>query len=890
MELTRVLRRLGPSFGNRKFVFAILAVSLLSVKSVRIFTRIHVLSGVDLVCWAALFYAQDILLLLFARYLFGRLCTNSRRPPALATAATLVVIGVLLGMAVATDGFFVVTGSEMHWRNIGLISDTAAMKMMVKAGSWTCLAVFVTIILLSWFIQDVCYSLWGAVVIVITRTLLSPLRGLSMRWLNIRYNRIFLHDEPKDEIEYSLLINEGFEPSSSEPTRAPRLILGLIFGAQLVLTLMHPFNSSLGALVWTLPFVPLVDFTHFGSGSGGLKSVKVTIVDGQYQNHTAVSQPPDFPWLPSETRLAGFDDWYDEGGEHYNMASDPFGISNLYDDIIPELTRSLRSIKIRHVMMVILESTRSDVFPINKDGYIWNTVAESFPNKTMPTEWEQKLSTLTPTANYITGDYDDGFEHAQSPARGGIRATNAFTTGTYTLKSLAGTLCGVTPLAAPFGVEFSHHIYQPCMPHVFDAFNVLLDESGTEPGDDFTTFKWKSSFMQSVTDTFDQQDLLMPVLGYDYDNGVITEEYLKGENAKFGYVDVPDINYFGMPEVVLEDYIRDAFVMANENSERVFLTHLTSTTHHPFDIPDSEDGTIYVVTEEDGSQDDGSFETESGYESEEEVVGQADGDDNRHDGDEFEGESGGDGEAEAENLKKRDSEELSDLSKYLISVGYVDKWIGKILGILDEQGVADETLVIFLGDHGLSIAENEAITAYDNPNIANFHIPLILSHPGLPKLDIHDAVLSLQILPTILDLLLETGSLADAQVDAARDVMWNYEGQSLLRPLKSVSEDTGLPNWQFTITNPGDSMIAVRDARQPGWRLVIPLLDGFEWRFSDADKDPQEEVPVLAVDMVGLMAKVEEDYGAEQSRWVEEAVAVTEWWMKENHRRYRYDT
>jgi glucan phosphoethanolaminetransferase (alkaline phosphatase superfamily) len=45
------------------------------------------------------------------------------------------------------------------------------------------------------------------------------------------------------------------------------------------------------------------------------------------------------------------------------------------------------------------------------------------------------------------------------------------------------------------------------------------------------------------------------------------------------------------------------------------------------------------------------------------------------------------------------------MSRYINTIGYEDRWIQKVLDIYDKQGVANETLVIFQGDHGVSLTE-----------------------------------------------------------------------------------------------------------------------------------------------------------------------------------------
>jgi len=228
-------------------------------------------------------------------------------------------------------------------------------------------------------------------------------------------------------------------------------------------------------------------------------------------------------------------------------------------------------------------------------------------------------------------------------------------------------------------------------------------------------------------------------------------------------------------------------VRAKRDKERVMLSHITSTTHHPFGIPEGEG---FVRLSDDG--------------------------------------------------------DLKDLSGYVNAVGYVDGWLNKIYNILDEQEVANETLVVMVGDHGLAIAEQGAVTAYQNPNVNNFHVPLVISHPQLPQISIDTQVQSLQILPTILDLLRETGSLTDTASQAAEDLTRNYEGQSMIRPLRTESEATGLSDWQFNVMNPGRSTLSVRNAQHPTWRIVVPMVENVEWYFGDNASDPNDLQPTVS--------------------------------------------
>ena len=89
-----------------------------------------------------------------------------------------------------------------------------------------------------------------------------------------------------------------------------------------------------------------------------------------------------------------------------------------------------------------------------------------------------------------------------------------------------------------------------------------------------------------------------------------------------------------------------------------------------------------------------------------------------------------------------------DWAEYLDGVQRNDKDLGEILAALRESGQEENTLVIFMGDHG---------PAYQHGKMTPFHlglqIPLIVRLPGA-KPQVSDALVSeLDLLPTLLDVL-----------------------------------------------------------------------------------------------------------------------------------------
>ncbi|KAI1263499.1 alkaline-phosphatase-like protein [Xylariaceae sp. FL1019] len=817
----------GPS--AERLIFSISSITVFSVKSLHIWLALPAFSYVEALVWGSSFYVQELVLLLLLRGLLSAPTPTKTWLQSVAYIIGFFWTTYLLGIAATEFCFFVIVGSEVHWSNATAFTGESGGKMALT-GLIPFVIALAILIIASWMAQNVCFET-GRLAIDTIELLLRAAQRVILERLPARLGG------GRDTIPYQFLDvlswkeSEDGDPNARPDNSSPQLrhkITGIVLAAHLLLVLTRPSNDYPPSLYLTAPLLPLAGLSSESEGSSDVVLPTTNGLAFCSLNSSAISDLPEWGWLPQGPPLDGFTEWYTPGLTHYNAHSDPIRITNLDDNLLPGLTESLKSLQIRHVMVIMLESTRADVFPLAEESNAWKALINSYPNtSSVGEEANLAMKKFTKTAKHLTG-------WNGKPGRGGIHATNALTTASYTLKSMVGTLCGISPMLVDFAVEHTRHPYQPCLPQIMRALNMLEQDDDLERTDsevqDPMTFKWSTRFMQSVVKDYDYQDILMEKMGYLSDE-IISKEYLRSYMAKFGRVTVPDVNchiekYYGMPEVVLEKYIKDAFASATENNERLFLTHLTSTAHHPFAIPKEDPRPLPL-----GS---------------------------RH----------------------------MDLWNYLTSVNYVDEWLGTILRTLDEENVANDTLVVFVGDHGLSIAENNAITPYENAHKANFHIPLIFSHPQLPQIRIDDAVSSLQILPSILDLLQATDSLPSKSKEAARDLMHNYEGQSLLRPLRTQSAETNHVLWQFAISNPGGRMLLVRDARQPERHLIFPLVQGEKWRYTDVVQDPDEVDPVLAFSLDTLVSLVGVQFGNETGQWIYEAVCVTEWWIKDNHLRW----
>lgn len=568
-------------------------------------------------------------------------------------------------MASANFSVYVFTGAEIHWRQAkSFTNDTAAIRtlltgltgFLIGEGLLSMTAVISArpihkltggiLHVLAWPFQWLFPRVRPYVVRPLERLRTRNQSSTPLPDPEI-YERIALQDDylndSSDDDESDFLIGAPAGSGSQKQVRIteralPRALMLLAFCLFVVLRLCRPSDPMYWFLSGTLPMASLFEGGH------GDSPIAIGGIPHQYDYLTSASSlhpPPPFAWMPAGS-VPGFEDWdkSDPYALHYNAEMAPLHISNLDQPVLEPIRKALAdgSVKIKHVVLLKLESARADIFPLQKDSFMFERIADSWNDQVIPDDVLQRIANLTPTAEYLTGT-PTGFnpedpENTESKSYGGLTAKNAYTTSTYTLKSLTGTLCGVTPLVADFNREWEHHVYQPCLPHVFD---VLTQQPGiTKETDDFTKWPWHSMWMQSVTEGYDNQDKLTPVLGFKDKK---TKEIIEGPDAKYPPKS-EEVNYYGYADTELEDYIRDAIDDAERDHERLFLTHLTGTTHHPWGLP----GDVY-----------------------EQILG---------------------------SLKGQNE----DLNRYLNAVGFVDNWLATILGILQEKGVANETLVVMAGD------------------------------------------------------------------------------------------------------------------------------------------------------------------------------------------------
>lgn len=176
----------------------------------------------------------------------------------------------------------------------------------------------------------------------------------------------------------------------------------------------------------------------------------------------------------------------------------------------------------------------------------------------------------------------------------------------------------------------------------------------------------------------------------------------------------------------------------------------------------------------------------------------------------------------------------AELAQYYQSISRVDQGVGRLLQVLRDEGVYDNTLIIYLSDHGAAFAGAKT-TVYEPGLLA----PLIVRHPDAPLRGIRsDAMISwVDITPTIADFAGARAPTYGRPIELAeiRDqipAQHGFHGRSFL-PVLFQQSPTGWDEvnashtfHEITMYYP---MRAVRDRR---YKLIWNLADGLSFPFA----------------------------------------------------------
>ncbi|MBM3890331.1 MAG: DUF4976 domain-containing protein [Verrucomicrobia bacterium] len=148
-----------------------------------------------------------------------------------------------------------------------------------------------------------------------------------------------------------------------------------------------------------------------------------------------------------------------------------------------------------------------------------------------------------------------------------------------------------------------------------------------------------------------------------------------------------------------------------------------------------------------------------------------------------------------------------------------DHHIGRILDVLKQQGQADNTLVIFTADNGLSLGEHGLMGKQNLYEFGGMHVPLVFAGPAIPRGKTGAFAYLMDLFPTVCEL---TCTPIPPQV----------EGKSLAPVI--AGKTANVRSCMFTAYR--NCQRAIRDER---WKLIrYPEVD--RTQLFDLQDDPRE--------------------------------------------------
>ncbi len=180
--------------------------------------------------------------------------------------------------------------------------------------------------------------------------------------------------------------------------------------------------------------------------------------------------------------------------------------------------------------------------------------------------------------------------------------------------------------------------------------------------------------------------------------------------------------------------------------------------------------------------------------------------------------------------------------RYRVVARLVDEQFGRLLGELDRLGVADETIVLFLSDHGESLGR-EGFWAHSVFLWEELvHVPLILRIPGLGSGTVRDRVSLIDLAPTLARYLLE-----DPPLDG-------YHGEDLLSHLVPGRPSRRHPIVMASVSGLSLSRVGIID-ETGRWKLVIPFGTArpelYDLDSNDLDENVAKQKPNIAARLLG---------------------------------------
>ncbi|MDX9748133.1 MAG: sulfatase [Paludibacter sp.] len=169
----------------------------------------------------------------------------------------------------------------------------------------------------------------------------------------------------------------------------------------------------------------------------------------------------------------------------------------------------------------------------------------------------------------------------------------------------------------------------------------------------------------------------------------------------------------------------------------------------------------------------------------------------------------------------------TEMAQYYTAVHRADNTLGRIMQLLKEEGIADNTLVIFFSDHDAAMP-----SAKQNCYVHSSVTPLMISWPEKfkPSIVKHQMVSTLDLMPTILEAL-------------HLPIPQKQDGRSMLPILNGKKQkDRNAVFTTYNYISPGIQVFPMRAVHTLEWSYVYnPWSDGIKKRLQESGKPTENQ-------------------------------------------------
>jgi len=181
------------------------------------------------------------------------------------------------------------------------------------------------------------------------------------------------------------------------------------------------------------------------------------------------------------------------------------------------------------------------------------------------------------------------------------------------------------------------------------------------------------------------------------------------------------------------------------------------------------------------------------------------------------------------------AQKRGSIAAYHTSVEFLDSQIGRVLEALEQSGQADNTIVVYLSDHGYLLGEHGRFEKHSGFDPA-IHVPLIIRDPRRAKAGVSSSIVqTIDLVPTLLEMCglpIPARTQGKSFLPTLNDPTRAHRDAAIIEYSENAEAYIRTDRWKFIYC-------AGTRARKDGYVTADPA-PGPYMRLYDRDADPDE--------------------------------------------------